>query len=74
MMGLGIQFVRQNIVIIDAWTIVDCRNVSRWGREHVSIRKPSRKQENEKKETSRNFIRTVERTEVHIQNKPEERN
>lgn len=35
-MGLGIQFVRQNIVIIDAWTIVDCRNVSRWGREHVS--------------------------------------
>jgi hypothetical protein len=23
-------------VIIDAWAIVNCRNVSRWGREHMS--------------------------------------
>jgi hypothetical protein len=23
-------------VIIDAWTMVNCRNVSRWGREHVN--------------------------------------
>jgi hypothetical protein len=41
--------VRQNIVIIDAWTIVDCRNVSRWGREHVSKKKPNRKQEDDKR-------------------------
>lgn len=55
-------------MIIDAWTIVNCRNVSRWGREHVntniavrfyitskSNRKTSRKQEDEKR-TSRNII------------------
>lgn len=48
-------------MIIDAWTIVNCRNVSRWGREHVNTniavrfyitskrnRKTSRKQEDEK--------------------------
>jgi hypothetical protein len=48
MMGLEIQFVRPNIVINDAWTIVDCRNVSRWGCEHVSTKKPSRKHEDER--------------------------
>lgn len=50
-------------MIIDAWTIVNCRNVSRWGREHVNTNiavrfyitsskrngKTSRKQEDEKR-------------------------
>lgn len=59
--------MRQNIVIIDAWTVVDCRNVSRWGREHVSkniavrfyitsSKKASGKQEDKKETTSRKFV------------------